>query len=164
MNGKKIFALALVLMLACALAACGKGAATDSGGAQSAQSAQNGAAAGADGFTVPKTEAARVSDMKVTGLRMGKQTYAVGEVLTVTVNWEGTPAEDAWIGIHPADTPHGSEETNDQYDIDYRYFTDCKSGDTFTFEIALEAGDYTMRVNESDSGGAELAWCGFSVR
>ncbi len=169
---KKFLALVLALMLCLSLAACGDKPASKSSEKPSNQpsnepsnNSSNDAADQEDGFTALEVdEDARISDIEITGMKMGKEQYAVDEPITVTVTWKGKPAEDAWIGIIPADTPHGSEEKNDEYDVDYRYFSDMKSGDVFTFEyITLEPGEYTMRVNETDGGGAELAWCAFSV-
>lgn len=161
---KKILALVLALIMCLSLAACGDKAAPKSSN-ESGNQPGNDHADNKDGFTaIDVDKAHRVSDIEITGMKMGKEQYAVDEPITVTVTWTGTPAENTWIGIIPADTPHGSEEENDNYDIDYRYFFDMKSGDAFVFDsISLEPGDYTMRINEYDDGGAELAWCAFSV-
>lgn len=105
----------------------------------------------------------RKSDMEITDLKMGKKSYEVDEPVSVTVSWKGTPYDDAWIGIIPYDVSHGSEEENDVYDVCYYYFSELESGKSFDFDTHLEPGEYTVRVNESDNGGPELAWCAFTV-
>lgn len=162
---KKILALVLALVMCLSLAACGDKPAPGNSNEPNNPSS-NSSTENKDGFTALEVDKdKRVSDIEITGMKMEKEQYAVGEAIMVTVTWKGTPADDTWIGIIPADTPHGSEEKNDEYDVDYRYFTDAKSGDIFAFEnISLEPGDYTMRINESDAGGVELAWCAFSVK
>lgn len=168
---KKIVALLLVSVMALSLAACGD---KPSQGGDAQGNSEPGLVQGGDavngseskgGFNVVEADSAqRVSDLKITGLKMGKDTYAANEIITATVEWTGTPYSDTWIGIIPDDVPHGSEEKNDEYDISYLYFTDRQSGDVFSFEDAvLEPGKYTLRINESDAGGAELAWCAFTV-
>lgn len=165
---KKFLALALALIMVLALVACGgKDDPKDKpnnepNGDQQGNSVQN----EDKDFTALETdESTRICDMVVTGMKMDKEKYSVDEEIKITVTWEGTPADDTWIGIIPAEVPHGSEEENDQYDTDYRYFVDMKSGDTFVFEYGvMEPGEYTMRINESDAGGAELAWCKFTVK
>lgn len=180
---KKILTVALVLALAVALVfaltACGiiggvSGAkdedAKDAGSANSGETAISGTKGSAAGnkkgdFNVPEVDKSkRVSDMEITNLKVDKESFKVDEPITFTVEWSGTYAESAWIGIVPAEVAHGDEEENDSYDLDYIYFGDLDGGREPMFEITLEPGDYTLRVNESDDGGAELAWCAFKVK
>lgn len=190
---KKIFALMLVLVMCLTLAACGDKPAqgedestsnssqpisqssepvseSSEPASESSEPSESQAAAPVVGDEkdfnkVDVTDVSRICDMEVTGMKMSKEKYDVDEPITVAVSWNGTPAEDTWIGIIPAETPHGTEEVNDQFDVAYFYFTEKSSGDSFVFEgVPLEPGDYTMRINESDAGGAELAWCEFTVK
>ncbi len=180
---KRFFALWLVLALMFSLAACGGGkdkTPTNTGDLQSDQarqpgdqSAENGKDAPSDAtgteedFTVPEMDAAkRTTDLKITTMKTKKKLYAPGEAITVTLKWSGTPDSGAWVGIIPADVPHGDEYVNDEADVAYIYLSG-NEGDQFVFddELAeeLAPGMYTLRVNEDDSGGAELAWCAFAV-
>ncbi len=107
--------------------------------------------------------ATRISDLEITEIKMSKEAYASNEPIAVSLSWSGTPESSAWVGIIPADVPHGSEEKNDEYDIDYRYLIDFENGAEIVFEVYLEPGSYTMRVSESDGGGVELASANFTV-
>ncbi len=118
-------------------------------------------------FTVPETDPAnRTTDLKITTLKLNKKIYAPGEAIAVTLKWTGTPDDSAWVGIIPAGIPHGDETANDDADVAYIYLS-SNEGDQFVFdeELAedLAPGMYTIRVNENDGGGAELAWCAFAV-
>lgn len=149
---KKLLALTLALLMLVSFAACG-----GDGGKEDPP------AEGFNRINVDKDK--RVCTMVVTGMKMGKEVYTEGEDISVTVSWTGDYADDSWIGIVPADIEHGDELLNDEHDLYYEYFADTKSGHTFTFNILeLEPGKYTMRINETDGGGFELAWCEFTVK
>ncbi len=105
-----------------------------------------------------------IGDLTVKSLKTNKDTYKSEEPIIVTVEWTGTPADDAWVGIIPADVPHGDEKLNDEYDLEYYYIANVSSGDEITFETYLEPGDYTMRVHDTDSDGIELASYDFKVK
>lgn len=157
---KKLLALLFALTMVLSLAACGGEKTDDPKDAGTPSNSQS------DSDVTKNENKKPISDVEITSMKMGKVQYVDDGAfnLNVTVEWKGTPEANAWIGIIPADVPHGSEEKNDEFDIHYLYFGGMKSGDTFTFEnITLEPGAYTLRINESDDGGAELAWCGFSV-
>ncbi len=171
---KKWFTLFLLLMLLLSLAACGAEEAPPApeapGTAQKdpvQQQPPSGDTAQEGDFTVPEIDPAlRATDLKITELKTGKKLYAPGEGITVTLKWTGTPDSSAWVGIIPADVPHGDEYVNDDADVAYIYL-DGHEGDQFVFDDELSApltpGLYTIRVNENDGGGAELAWCAFAV-
>lgn len=175
---KKIFTVLLALTLVFTLAACGndKEPAKDNTDPANSQGSENQASNSGDeakpsvekkdGFTaLTPDKALRKSDIEITGLKTGKEKFKSEEAITFTLSWTGTPLEDTWIGIIPADIPHGDEEKNDEFDVDYKYLPALESGKEFSFEgLNLEPGKYTLRVNESDSGGAELAWCEFTVK
>lgn len=175
---KKILALLLALTTMLSLAACG-GKKDDSKSKESEKTSQTQASepptqsdvkvntpsvVNSNELDVAKDN--RVSTLEITGIKIGKANYAEDGLITlnVTVDWKGDYTDSAWIGIIPADVPHGEEEKNDEFDMDYRYFKDLKSGAEFAFNpITMEPGDYTLRVNEKDDGGAELAFCNFKV-
>lgn len=155
---KKLIALILALVTVLSLTACGERTDNSEG--------TDNFTSGNDSDSGSTASAGAASAIQIKDVRIDNTSYGDDGSFTmnVTVDWEGTPEDNAWIGIIPADVEHGSEEKNDEYDISYLYFNGMKSGDTFVFEnITLEPGDYTLRINESDDGGAELAWCGFSV-
>ena len=164
-------ALALLALTACAGQTASPSSAAEEAGTSSA-SASSAAAQDApapedngpnEEFTVPETdEAARVSDLTITSMATDKKTYAPGEAVTLTLDWTGTPDETCWVGLVPADIKHGDEEINDAADLAYLYLGGAEPG-SFVFEHALEPGEYTLRVNETDDGGAELAWIAFRV-
>ncbi len=107
-------------------------------------------------------EEKRVSDIVITELKTDKKEYSVGEAIRLKLTWTGTPDSNAWVGIIPAEIPHGDEYVNDDADLHYIYLEFNGQGE-FYFEYELEPGKYTLRVNENDDGGAELAWCEFTV-
>lgn len=156
---KKILAILVALTMLLALTACGEKTNEPNGTDDTTASSNTAVGVGSEGGNSTST-------LKIKSIKIGNTTYGDdGAIsLNVTVDWEGTPADDAWIGIIPAEVPHGSEEKNDEYDITYLYLKDLKSGTQFALDpVTLEPGEYTLRINESDAGGAELAWCGFSV-
>ncbi len=146
---KKILAILLALIMLLSLTACGE--------------KDNNTDANNNFNKVDVDQSKRVSDLEITDIKLNKKSYDVNEPIAVTVSWTGTPDTSAWIGIVPANVKHGNEEENDAYDVDYRYLIDCESGKSTTFETELEPGEYTIRVNEADDGGVELAWIGFTV-
>jgi hypothetical protein len=96
-------------------------------------------------------------------LGLDKTSYSPGESITVTFEVsEGLPS-NAWAGIVPSDVPHGSEATNDQHDLQYRYLSGNASG-TLTFNAPQETGSYDIRLHDTDGGGTEIASVTFSVK
>jgi hypothetical protein len=96
-------------------------------------------------------------------LSLAKTTFAPGEEFQVQFNTADTLPQDAWVGIIPSDTPHGSAEVNDQYDLDYEYLGGQTSG-VFTFAAPHEPGSYDLRLNSTvGSEGQEVASVTFTV-
>lgn len=87
-----------------------------------------------------------------------KSKYATSEQIKVTLNLDAIDvplAEDAWVGIVPADTPHGSETENDAVDIDYAYVSNAEDG-VVMLEAPYDAGHYDIRLFSTDADGVEL--------
>jgi hypothetical protein len=95
-------------------------------------------------------------------LRLDKRSYYVGEQIMVTFTAPATFHRSAWIGIIPSGIPHGSETTNDQHDIAYKYIEGMTSG-TFYFTAPNTPGSYDIRMNDNNSGGNEVTSVTFSV-
>jgi hypothetical protein len=64
----------------------------------------------------------------------------------------------AWLGVIPADVPHGDGYENDKYDVVYVYLKGKASG---SLEIHIPTnipqGEYEIRIFDSDSNGREIA-------
>jgi hypothetical protein len=97
-----------------------------------------------------------------TTLSLIRNTFKPGENIVVNFQVATRLPENAWIGIIPSTVPHGTEEVNDQNDIAYQYLGKKTSG-SLTFRAPDKSGNYDFRLNESDSGGAELASVSFTV-
>lgn len=94
-------------------------------------------------------------------LFLNKTTFAPGEQIVVTFKAPAGWARDAWIGIIPSSIAHGSETVNDQHDITYQYIEQRTSG-TMTFK-APAAGQWDMRMHDTDASGKEVAYVSFTV-
>ncbi len=95
-----------------------------------------------------------------------KEIYEPGEEIevTFTINSEDQEevAENAWVGIVPSETAHGSESDGDAVDVAYRYL-EGDIGGTRTMNAPSEAGEWDVRVYSSDSNGVEIATYSFMV-
>lgn len=97
-------------------------------------------------------------------LKVDKTTVKAGEQITVTFVAQEGMDKNAWIGLIPSSTQHGSEKVNDQFDVAYKYINGQLTG-TMTFTAPNEGGNYDFRMNESDSkaDAKELASVSFVV-
>jgi hypothetical protein len=95
-------------------------------------------------------------------LTIAKRGYTPGESITVTFIAPPGLATDAWVGVIPSSTPHGSEDVNDQYDVDYEYLNGMTSG-TLTFSAPTTPGTYDLRMNSTNFNGVELTYVTFTV-
>jgi hypothetical protein len=95
-------------------------------------------------------------------LTVDKRTYTPGESITVTFNAPIGLPTNAWVGVIPSSVPHGSEATNDQNDIAYKYLSGKTYG-TLAFTAPTTPGSYDLRMNSSDNNGAELTYVSFTV-
>jgi hypothetical protein len=95
-------------------------------------------------------------------LTIDKRGYAPGETITATFSAPAGLPSNAWVGVIPSSTPHGSEAVNDQYDVSYVYLNGRTSG-TLTFAAPGTPGNYDLRMNSSDDNGTELTYVSFTV-
>jgi hypothetical protein len=93
-------------------------------------------------------------------LQLEKDTFGRGEEVTISFT---TPPDfwGAWIGLVPAEVPHGDEQTGDEYDINYE-FTGGATRGTLTMETPLRPGTYDFRLYPGD--GSEAASVTFIVQ
>lgn len=82
-------------------------------------------------------------------------------VVSLVVN---SPVEsDAWVGIVPAETPHGREVDSDMVDTTYAYISDAVDGQV-TLVAPATPGLYDVRLFNTDSDdGVELTFVTFTV-
>ena len=96
------------------------------------------------------------------GLSLDKSQFAPGEQIVVHFYASSTFAANAWVGIIPANVPHGSEAVNDQNDLTYQYLQNRASGELI-FQAPGNPGSYDFRMNDSDNNGNEVGSVSFTV-
>lgn len=90
-------------------------------------------------------------------ITLPKTTYAPGEALEATFMSTEELDAYAWIGVIPAETPHGREKENDAADVAYMYLEKKTSG-IVELNAPTTPGRYDLRLNSSDNeDGVELA-------
>ena len=97
------------------------------------------------------------------GLILDHETYAPGAEITVFFAASSKFASNAWIGIIPAEIPHGKESVNDQHDLAYKYISKKLSG-IMKFTAPNKPGSYDIRMHTTDSNGKEVAFVNFTVK
>jgi putative hemolysin len=95
-------------------------------------------------------------------LWLDKTDFEPGEEIQVHFAAPGTFPSDAWVGIIPSEVPHGSEATNDEYDLDYDYLDGQISG-VLSFMAPFQPGSYDFRLHDTDEDGHEVASVTFKV-
>ena len=91
-----------------------------------------------------------------------KTEYMTGEVIQCQFTaFEGI-SKKAWIGLIPANIPHGNEDVNDEHDVDYKYIGGKASG-TVTFMAPSKPGQWDLRMHDSSNKGNEIAHTSFKV-
>lgn len=95
-------------------------------------------------------------------LKLAKQSFAPGEDITVIYKASADYAGNAWVGIIPSNIAHGSEDENDKFDVAYQYLNKNTAG-TLTFKAPAQAGNYDLRMHDTDSSGKEVASVSFTV-
>ncbi len=93
-------------------------------------------------------------------IRLLRASFKTGEQIDFTFTAPELP-DDAWIGIVPADIPHGDEAVNDQHETSYKYLEGRTSGG-FTLPNPGH-GQWTMRLHDTDDNGREIAYVPFTV-
>ena len=96
-------------------------------------------------------------------LAIAKTSFAPGEEIAVDFTADPSFPPEAWVGVVPADVPHGSSEENDQYDLSYLYLQGQTSG-TLTFTVPEEPGSYDLRMHDTDAAGVEVTSVTFTVQ
>lgn len=95
-------------------------------------------------------------------LHLEKTAFRVGEQIQVSFTASDRFLDNAWVGVIPSHTPHGSETENDKVDLDYEYLRGLTSG-TLTFRAPDEPGSYDLRMHDTDDNGQEVASVAFVV-
>lgn len=96
-------------------------------------------------------------------LRLDKHNYAPGETIRVRFTAGAGLADNAWIGIVPIDTPHGSEADGEESKLTYEYVHGQLSG-VIEMEAPEEPGRYDIRFYDRDDNGYEIASITFVIR
>ena len=96
------------------------------------------------------------------GLNLDKNVYGPGENIQVNFTAPANYAKDAWVGVIPANIPHGSESQNDQHDLAYKYLEGQTSG-TIVFAAPATPGSFDVRMHTTDNNGQEVASVTFTV-
>ena len=96
-------------------------------------------------------------------LKLNKNNYMPRETITVTFKAQPDYADNAWVGIVPGTVPHGEEQVADRYETTYKYLRKRTSG-TLELNAPSRAGDYDMRMFNTDIAGVETASVSFTVR
>jgi putative hemolysin len=96
------------------------------------------------------------------GLWLDKTTFEPGEEIQVRFVAPSPLLDGAWVGIIPSDVPHGSDTTNDEYDLDYQYLEGQTAG-VLIFPAPHRPGSYDFRLHDSDEDGHEVASVSFTI-
>ncbi|MBN1574186.1 MAG: hypothetical protein JW984_13395 [Deltaproteobacteria bacterium] len=103
-----------------------------------------------------------MAQIKDISMWLEKTTFSPGERIVLHFKAPASFPTSAWIGIIPSNIPHGSEATNDQNDIEYKYLQGMTSG-TLYFTAPRIAGTYDFRMHDSDNNGSEVGSMPFYV-
>ena len=110
----------------------------------------------------PSISPSEVSDESTSSIRLeiAKSRYFSNEEIVIDFTVPEL-SHDAWMGIVPAEIPHGDEAVNDEHDVSYKYLQGATIGE-FSFPNP-GLGDWTIRLHDKDEGGRELAYVEFNV-
>ncbi|MBD3165037.1 hypothetical protein GF324_00395 [bacterium] len=94
-------------------------------------------------------------------ITLERTTFKPGEQIMARFTAPGSVAMKGWIGLVPADVPHGSAFTNDKNDLEHQYLSGQANG-TLYFTAPKYGGNYDLRMHNSEKGN-EVASVGFFV-
>ena len=114
-------------------------------------------AGGSGKSTVDDTAEPEFAGIKIT---LPRSSFKSGENIDFSFTAPELPG-DAWIGIVPAEIPHGDEAVNDQHETSYKYLEGRTSGGFTLPNPGL--GEWTLRLHDTDDNGRELAYVPFKV-
>jgi hypothetical protein len=107
-----------------------------------------------DSSRQPQSEPAAIE------IRLARSSFKTDEQIDFTFTAPELP-DDAWIGIVPAEIPHGDETVNDQHETAYKYLEGRTRGG---FSLPNPGpGQWTIRLNDTDDNGREIAYTSFTV-
>jgi hypothetical protein len=89
-----------------------------------------------------------VTSDNATTITLPKTRFHSGEKFTIGFKVPSFLSHNAWIGVIPADIPHGKEALNDEHDESFKYFEGRIEGQ-FEMEAPHKPGNYNLRVNDS---------------
>lgn len=94
-------------------------------------------------------------------LSLGRNTYQAGELIEIRFQATTEAQSDAWVGLVPAEIPHGEAPLNDIFDLAYAPLGGNTSG-ILEFVAPDLGGDYEVRLFSSEAG-KELSSVAFEV-
>lgn len=112
--------------------------------------------------TAPSPPEPAKTRLKQGSLSLQKKQFIAGERIWVHFSTPDKYTDNAWVGIIPANIPHGDERTNDDHDLTYKYLKGAQTGD-LEFYAPGEPGHYDFRMHNTDDNGVEVATVGFQV-
>ncbi len=95
-------------------------------------------------------------------LELNQNVYAPGEILNVTFSVPKHFPWDAWMGVIPAEVPHGDEDVNQKHALSYQHLEGRTRG-MFHFRVPTRPGTYDVRIHNQDHNGRETASVSFRV-
>lgn len=101
-------------------------------------------------------------DSQESYLKLTQYQFKKGEAIHVKFQTPKSFSKNAWVGIIPSNIAHGNESLNDRHDVSYQYLNKQNSG-TLIFKAPLKAGDYDLRLNDTDANGKEVTYVPFKV-
>lgn len=109
------------------------------------------------------TPAVKESNVDKPVLWLATLRFAPGQEIKLYYKTPSWLKANAWIGIIPANIPHGSEAENDKHDLKYQYVKSSAAGE-LTFNAPTNPGNYSFRMHDTDSDGKEILNIGFTVK
>ncbi|MGF1627079.1 MAG: discoidin domain-containing protein [Alphaproteobacteria bacterium] len=99
----------------------------------------------------------------VPGLSLAQSVYAAGEPMLVGFAAPADYPDQAWIGLMPAEVPHGSEAVNEGARIEWQFIGTERTGQ-LGFVAPSTPGRYDFRLHDGDQPGAlEVVSVAFTV-